>query len=529
MTAMIGSESSSAGDGRGRGLGARSGADVSGFSTWVAIFAGLAVTCQALIFPPIGAAWIAWIAPLPLFVLFPLGRPAAAALLGWEIGTLQALLITASWLLSAMRTALGLGVAPVAAMLAIESQLVGGLPFALLALLLEVSGSLSPLAFTLFAPSAWVALEYLRSGLPLTAPWALLGSALPSSGLPAQVADLGGVYAVSFVVALPAAACAAALRAGRPGRALPPLALAAAMLVAVALYGTRRVDEVRAAVAAAPVFRVALVHAELSDDRRLSAFRASDNVRRYLELTRGAGSSVDLVVWPENTIAALLDQNPELVARIAEGASDAPYLVGAPRIVEGAPRSLRASAFLIGRSGVEGVYDKRRLLPFAETSPDFGGLGWRQTLAFGIGAPRPLLAAHGRMLGTTICYEGVFPELSRAAVREGAELLVNISNDSWFAGGAGPETNFLLARLRAVENRRALVRVANGGVTALVLPDGRVAARDDGAGALVVAAPLLEGTTLYTRIGDWFAWFCIAFTAVGASTALLVRRSPAMP
>jgi apolipoprotein N-acyltransferase len=172
------------------------------------------------------------------------------------------------------------------------------------------------------------------------------------------------------------------------------------------------------------------------------------------------------------------------------------------------------------------VYDKRRLLPFAETSTAFGGLGWRQTLAFGIGAPRTLLEARGRPLGTTICYEAVFPELSRAAVREGAELLVNISNDSWFAGGPGPEINFLLARLRAVENRRALARVANGGVTALVLPDGRVAVRDDGPGALVVAAPLLTGTTLYTRAGDWFAWLCIVITALGVGAAALARRTP---
>ena len=281
--------------------------------------------------------------------------------------------------------------------------------------------------------------------------------------------------------------------------------MAALMLVSAFLYGRSRLDEMGAAIEAAASLRVALVRSGLSNEARLAPHRAAEIVERFLSAGPAGGAAVDLVVWPENTVPVLLADNPDLVSRIAERAVRTKYLIGAPRLVEARSRSLRTSAFLIGESGIEGVYDKLRLLPGAEVARS----GRSDELGFSAGQLVPSLVAGGVRLGATICYEAVFPDLARAAVSSGAGLLVNLSNDSWFAAGAGPELHFQQGLLRAVETRRSMVRVSNGGVTALVLPDGRVVARDGGAGSLLVAAPILEGKSTYVRFGDWFAWTCI--------------------
>jgi apolipoprotein N-acyltransferase len=263
--------------------------------------------------------------------------------------------------------------------------------------------------------------------------------------------------------------------------------------------------------------RVALVHAELENARRQGAATAAAALDRYLTLGPAAGT-VDLVVWPENAVNLLLEDNPELVARIAARAGATPYVVGAPRTVAtGSAYTLRTSALVIADGGLARSYDKRRLLPFAETMPSLRGRGAAQPQIFLPGTAATVVTVGSLRLGPLICYEAIFPELARATVRAGAELLVNLSNDSWFPPGAGPAQHARFAELRAVELRRTLVRAANRGVTMVVLPDGRVPLATDGAkpGVEIVAVPLLTIPTVYARIGDGFAWLCVVAVAVG--------------
>jgi apolipoprotein N-acyltransferase len=277
--------------------------------------------------------------------------------------------------------------------------------------------------------------------------------------------------------------------------------------------------------AAAPVLRIALVHAELENARRQGAATAAAALDRYLALSPPAGS-VDLVVWPENAVNLLLEDNPDLVARIAAHAGPTPYVVGAPRTVATAAGSvLRTSALVIDRGAVVGSYDKRRLLPFAETMPGLRGAGRAAPKGFTAGGAATVLAVAGTRLGPLICYEAIFPELARATVAAGATLLVNISNDSWFPPGTGPVQHARFAELRAVELRRTLVRVANRGITTVVLPDGRVSLATDGttAGTEVVAVPLLTIGTIYGAVGDAFAWLCLA-VSLAAVVAGRARR-----
>jgi apolipoprotein N-acyltransferase len=266
----------------------------------------------------------------------------------------------------------------------------------------------------------------------------------------------------------------------------------------------------------APVARIALVHAEVANAERRSPGDALAVLDRYLALEPGPDVALDLVVWPENAIPLLLEENPALVTRVGASAGGRPHLIGAPRTVvtDGAP-ALRASAFLVADGTIAAVYDKRRLLPLAETMPAFGGGGLLRARGFSAGGGAPVLDAGSLRLGPLVCYEFIFPELPRAAVRAGATLLVNVSNDSWFRPGAGPRQHFQFGRLRPIEVRRTLIRAANRGPTAIVLPDGTTTLATDGVtpGVEIAAVPLLTGTTLYTRVGDAFAWLCIAAVA----------------
>ena len=573
-------------DGRGRdrpsaGSGMRRRAALG-----AAILAGLAATFQVWMFPPHGWAWLAWVALVPLLVAIWTGTGRAAIGAGGIFGSLAALGLVTGWLWPALTEFFGLALGVRVGLLALAVLYGGGLSLAVFGAALGAGARLAPPVRVLLAAATWAAVEYGRGQLPYGMLWAPLGAALAPDSVVAQVADLGGVYAVSFVVVTVNAALAELILAAvgarrarrltqdRPSAAKPPasardgvadpsayqgdtrsgsapcahgaggfsrrrsilgqpprprrdpeawrgallaLGVAAVVVIGACGYGAARRADVQHRMATAPTARVALVHAELENARRQGAARAAAALDRYLALSPAAGT-VDLVVWPENAVNLLLEDNPELVARIAARAGATPYVVGAPRTVAtGSGYTLRTSALVIADGGLARSYDKRRLLPFAEMMPSLRGRGAAQPQIFLPGTAATVVTVGSLRIGPLICYEAIFPELARTTVRAGADLLVNLSNDSWFPPGAGPAQHARFAELRAVELRRTLVRAANRGVTMVVLPDGRVPLATDGAtpGAEIATVPLLTIPTVYARIGDGFAWLCVVAVGLG--------------
>ncbi len=503
------------------------------------ILATLGAGCHVLIYPPFGFSWLTWIAPLPVLAMFPAPSATRAAAAVWFFGTLWALGVVTPWMTSALGALFDLSLLGTAGLLFLVCQ--AGIPFALLGFLLHAGRPKRPIQRVLYTAAAWVSVEYLRAHVPFGTPWALLGLALAETPAVIQVADLGGPYAVSFLAAAVSAALAELADAWREARStwppqqpavegdlpsngaasvrarLPAVALAGALVAAALWYGEWRRTDIAAQTAAAPHAEIALIHADIVNTDRQDPARGLANIERYLALVPSETRGLDLIVWPENAVAFLLEENPDIVRRIAARGGDTPQLVGAPRMTEvrGRP-ALQAAAFLIDHTGIRGVYDKHRLLALAETMPAFGGGGLGAAQGFVPGAGPSMLATQRLRFGPLVCYEFIFPELARTAVREGAELLFNISNDSWFQPGAGPAQHFLFGRLRAVEVRRALVRAANRGPTAVVMPDGIATVMTDGLspGTELVRVPRLEIETVYARWGDAFAWGCLTLTAV---------------
>jgi apolipoprotein N-acyltransferase len=313
------------------------------------------------------------------------------------------------------------------------------------------------------------------------------------------------------------------------------LALAVLAALAAATYGSARTAEVERAMAAAPSLRLGLVQANADV---LAKRRDPEAVyQAHLTRTRAllAEASVDLVVWPETVysrgIAGPLPVSGELV----RGGLPVPLLFGAASVrTVGERRLTFNSALLVGADGsIRSGYDKNLLVPFAESVP-LAALAplFPHAQRFGAGTETPPLALGPWRIATPICFEAVEPAYVRRMVAASRpHLLVSLANDGWFGESQEPRIHLAVARLRAVEHRRALVRATNSGISAVVDPLGRVTARSrlHAAETLVAKAPLLDGPpTLYGRAGDW-----PGVLAAGLVGLMLVlprpRRRPVAP
>ncbi len=500
----------------------------------------LSATAFVAAFPPLGVRGLAWCALVPLLALLRTRRRdrdafAAAAL--W--GMASAYGVT-DWLPPTLADyygqpyLLGLGLFLAA------SALMGALEYGLFAVLWRRGAARCPALAVPLAAAAFAAAELGRARLFTGNPWGLLGysqmgfdlDAAGSAALAArvvQVADFGGVFAVGFVLVAVNAALAEvclALARVRRSRPAPALVMAAAVLFAAWSYGGLRLQEARPPAADAP--QVGIVQANIDRGSRWDPSLYGANLGSYLSMSRSllAEGPVDLLVWPENAVTFFVDAESDYRRAIAVAlAPDAPeLLVGAPRYEGLRDPSYFNSAFLLAAGGeVLAVYDKQHLLPFAEYFP-FGAIevlqrNFGRVRSFTPGTRIEPLATRAGLAGIAICNEAMFGHIVRARQREGVDLLVNLSNDSWVVDPEFALHQFQLVSMRAVEFRLPLVRASTSGPSAVIDPWGRILARSEVASPATLRArlPSGPGAGLYARWGDAFAVLCL----LGALAAAL--------
>jgi len=357
---------------------------------------------------------------------------------------------------------------------------------------------------------------YVATFVPAIFPWTPAGGLTPWPAL-VQIAEVVGERGVSFLVALSAGLAAYAGARGRAESrraALPPAALAVAIIAGMLVYGAAAMASVEHARAGAPHVRVTLVQPGFEASDRWSAERADMMIERLTALTRSAElRGTDLTVWPESAypypISHAARHSPGGMRAVLHEGVQGPVLTGA--YLQGTKDLGYNSAILATHDGrLSAPYDKRHLLWFGETVPMADTFPWlRDTFAKGTG----LVAGHESVLfeigpiraAVLNCYEDTLPEAGREAMEKAPNLLVNITNDAWFAGSAEGELHMRLAVLRAVETRRDLVRAVNRGPTSFVEATGRVRARYDldMPGTLPTSPALLTlPPTLFVRFGD---------------------------
>ncbi|MBI5579476.1 MAG: apolipoprotein N-acyltransferase [Deltaproteobacteria bacterium] len=404
----------------------------------------------------------------------------------------------------------------------------------------------TPLRVLLFFPVFWVGFEYLRSFLFTGFPWELLGYSQYSRLQLIQISDIVGVYGVSGLIALANAAlflatlvvCRKTWR-GRPvtGRlAIGGIAAAAVLVGLTWAYGELRIREIDRLASAAPMARVAVVQGNIEQSQKWEpAFQAA-TIENYIRLSLSTRSQQPgLIVWPESAAPFyFLKEVPPtrmLLAGVVETGTY--FLIGAPAFeLKGKTAAYFNSAYLVGPGGeVLGKYDKAHLVPYGEYTPfkeylPFLGKIVEHVGDFAAGAKGMTLDWQGRKLGIQICYEIIFPELSRQLTKNGAALLVNITNDAWYGTTAGPYQHFSLVVLRAVENRRALARAANTGISGFIDPVGRLLDPTPlmEEAAVTRALPMLDTGTIYTRFGDVFAFLCLSIALAGAGWGWFISK-----
>jgi len=350
-------------------------------------------------------------------------------------------------------------------------------------------------------PAAWVLAEWVRGWFLTGFTWLQLGYSQVDSPL-RHLAPLGGVYLLSWVCAFSAAALVLVIADRGRGRWLGIPLVALVWMAAVGLAG---IPWSEPAGAAQPV---ALIQGNVSQDLKWRPDQRGPTLARYLGLTRGS-EEARLIVWPETALPGFYQSFTDYLARLDAEVRprQAAILLGVP-YRESANSPVHNSVAVVGGDGT--LYHKRHLVPFGEFLPLKGFLGpLTQVLRVqvsdfspGPDAP-PMLEAAGFKLGVSICYEVAFGDEVREAL-PAAQLLVNVTNDAWFGDSIGPHQHLQIARMRALETGRYLLRAANTGISAVIGPDGRIIARSRQfrAEVLKAAVPPMMGATPYVRFGD---------------------------
>jgi len=513
-------------------------------SAWLLVLSSAIL--QVLVFPKPGLYYLSWVCLAPLIYAVLRAREADAAellaeetfsylapasvgqafLLGWVCGTVV-YLGSCYWVFSVMHYYGGLSRAVSAVLLLLFSLYVGlhqAVFAALVAWAARARAGYSRRALFL-APFLWVAVELLRTYL-VGFPWDLLGTTQVANTALSRIATLTGVYGLSFEIALVNAAFAAAFLVRPPRRRLM---LAATLATAVFLQLTQYIELDRLPVDS---------HALLVQQN--VPIRESWQSAEYIGLLQSldaistippGSAKVNLVVWPESPAPFFLndDRFVSTISAIARRTND--FVVAGSlgvRPAAGGENLLYNSAALVNPQGqIAARYDKVHLVPFGEYIPLQRLLSFAQSLTrevgtFARGSDRWPLDAGAAKLGVFICYESVFPGEVRQFADHGAQVFVNISNDGWFGNSGAPEQHLNVARMRAIENERWLLRATNTGITASIDPFGRVVAQAPTGTRTTLLAPysLRAETTFYTRYGDWFPCLCAIISLVG----LLFRR-----
>jgi len=401
-----------------------------------------------------------------------------------------------------------------------------------------------PLA--LAAPAAWLAAEWIQGWILTGFPWAFLGYA-PYRWLTAvQAADLLGVWGLSALVVLVNVAVFEALRFALGKRRTFPrvvVPVVLALFVGSLVYGVLRVGQVEKAMEQAPRIKVAVTQGNIRQDQKWSREYRIKTLRIYDDLIgQAVDEGAELVLLPETAIPIWVYRDRGLrksIRQLAE-TNGVHVLVGCPsRNTSGEEQEKKNynSAVLLSPKGEAlGWYDKNHLVPFGEYIPfkkilqKLLGPLVQGTGNFRSSGRINLLSYPRSGFGVIICYEAIFPSLTRRIVNRGAGFLANITNDAWFGKTSAPHQHLMMVALRAIENRVYIPRAANTGISGIVDPTGRILYQTPlyERALYVGEIGIMNQWSLYRSVGDVLVYAAlIALAAMGI--AARVRRKKDAP
>lgn len=487
-------------------------------------------------FPPLSLSWISWFALIPFLVSLKDTSPGKGFMLGivWGLSHFISLIYWIVWVVGYYG---GLG------------TLVAIWPMILLCSYLSVfPGIFGALAGPLFRrpypavsiSAIWVSLEYARANILTGFPWCLVGYSQESYLSLIQIADVTGVYGISFLVLMANLSLTGFLARGEGTGILVQsmeASLTAILIFSAMAYGHERLSFFQSSTGTSRVMKVALIQGNIDQSVKWEKSYQLSTIEKYISLSdRAMANKPELIVWPETAVPFFLQDESELSQKVISAVR-----IGGAFLVTGSPAYRRSEkglsylnrAYLVKpEQGLSDYYDKVHLVPFGEYVPLKSVLSFVNRLVpaagdFESGASLSLLDLKGLKAGTIICFEAIFPDISRKLTNNGAEILINLTNDAWFGKTSAPFQHAAMARFRAIENRVPLLRAANTGFSMIVGPTGGIIA-----GGNIFTEEIIEGEvaigsygrSFYTRFGDIFIFILLTFAILRISFLVIRNR-----
>jgi apolipoprotein N-acyltransferase len=500
----------------------------------LALPAAVSGVLLTLCFPPFSVWPVAFVALAPMFAGLMLVRPGRrdsfktlflfglvyyATLMWWLVLLLPSAGATMPWIL-----------VPALLILSSYLSLYPALGFVLVAAVTRYRR----LSFVIAAPAVWVVADLARSQGELSFPWGALGYALSDTPALIQSASLFGMPGLTFFAALTNVLVALAFVMRRSPMRWVSLAAAVLVVAGMWLTGQRSLEQWSSTPGDQATVRTAVVQPNVDLAIKWKPEFKDSTFNLIVHMTReSAALDAQFIIFPETSAPVYIDgrnRSFKIRMRALSNELDSHVYLGFlnHRYTPEGDLDVFNSSGVFSPGGEIDLYNKNHLLPFGEQLPLSWKYRWLRNINFGQsnfmrGDPHPPLAAAGLKFTPLICFESVFPYLCRRGVRQGSQLLVNITNDGWFGDTPGPFQHAQMSILRAVEFRRYLPRSANSGVSMIVDPAGRVVTSLGlyEKGILTYNVPPLDGETIYCRYGDWPVFFwCVILVVVAA----LVRR-----
>lgn len=503
-------------------------------------FYGTAVLSGVLLifcFPKFDFPLLAWVALSPFLISLLNKKPAEAFRAGFFMGILY-FGGTLYWIYHSINHYGNLPLLP-ALMIVFLLCMYLSLYTGVFALLFSWKTASTRLPALFIAPVLWVTLEFLRSYALTGFPWSSIGYSQYRFLYAIQFADITGIYGVSFLVIAVNGAVADFFIVKKRLRAMPLFSLSqtitgvvllSVFVIAVFIYGYWRLTEARPG---KPI-RASIIQGNIEQDKKWDLAYQREVFDIYKNLTQKANTKLpSLIVWPETAVPFYFDSDRAFAQELIDFQQTLKtYLLFGSIIIKETSREpsgeryskniLANSAVLLAPDGKPMfIYDKIHLVPFGEYVPLRKTLFFVDKLVTGIGDYIPgsrysrAETPYGSF-GVSICYEIIFPGLVRKFYSKGGDFMVNITNDAWFGKTAGPYQHFSMTVFRAIENRKAVLRAANTGISGFIDSSGRILGK----------TPLFRQTfmtmdlhtdrtrTFYSRYGDIFSYLCMIITVL---------------
>jgi apolipoprotein N-acyltransferase len=505
----------------------------------LALISGIMLTAA---FPKTGCDYFAWFALVPL--LLTINHTKSVFLTGCLTGFVHQMTLV-YWLVTAM-------------------HVYGNLPFftsipllILLCMVLSIyTGIFCVLVKRLctkpwhliWAPFFWVSLEYARSLTQFAFPWELIGYSQYLKLPLIQIADITGVYGISWLIVLfnVAIACFMLYTTRQSwnqvmvSNRLVYVFLGSVILFFVVFlsYGLVKIYDMNQSIQTFQnQMKIAVIQGNINQSVKWDEKYRKQTIQKYIIASLSDDiRDADLIVWPETAVPIYIQQTTALSQKLRSFIDNqtAAFLIGGLRYdrSEMGQWKFYNSAFLLEPKKENWqTYDKSHLVPYGEYIPFQTVFPFLKRIVQGVGsfsegtAIEPLRWDQWS-IGPQICYEILFPTISRILVQRGADVLVNITNDAWYGHSSAPYQHYSMIVFRAIENKRSLARAANTGISGFVNPYGKIISAseiftDD---SVAASLPVLSSLTFYCQYGDIFAIFCCLVLAISVILNFLNQK-----